>query len=284
MADKPVRLGVGRECEIAALAEQLATTRFPAGRVEPEEIATQEGIAFRYAPFPEEFDGILMHDGGRFFIVCNDRRAPRGSVRSRFTFAHELGHYFLSDHRAALASGAWPAHYSRTEFTTATRVEREADLFAASLLLPGEFFRRAAADLGGTGFDRIGALASIFGVSLTATAYRALGLNLVSAPAAVFRWDSLGASIGRQMSEETARLRREYCALTEIVPPGTLTARAVTELSAGATHGHSHVMNWFPKLTGYDRGDQSMLREEVQSLGHHGWLTLIYADARLTRQ
>ena len=37
-------------------------------------------------------------------------------------------------------------------------------------------------------------------------------------------------------------------------------------------------MDWFPKLSGYGPSDQQLLREEVKSLGDHGWLTLVYGD------
>ncbi len=279
MADKPTRLSPAREAEISVLAEQLATARFPAGRVEPELLATETGIAFRYAPFPEEFDGILLHDAGKYFIVCNDRVSPRGSPRSRFTFAHELGHYFLADHRHALATGTWPAHYSRAEFSSAAPLEMEADCFAAHLLLPEPAVRPQAASVAGAGLELIQALAATFGTSLTATAYRALGLDLFPAPAAVFRWNQLGAPAGRRMSDPTARLGREYCGLADAPPPGSLTARAIAELAVGANEGRSHVMNWFPKLSGYGPGDQQMLREAVMSLGDHGWLTLVHAVA-----
>lgn len=276
MGNKSFRLSLARETVIASLAERIANERFPAGRVEPEQIAAQENIAFCYASFPEDFDGTLIHRAGRFFIVCNDHLHPRGSARSRFTFSHELGHYYL--HRDALAADAWPAHYSRAEFASDQPLEMEADCFAANLLLPEKAVRRTAAKIAGSGFDRIDALATVFGASFTATAYRALALNFFPAPAAIFHWDAAGALVGRRMSDATAMLRREYCALTDAPPPESRTACAIAEPGPGTARSHSHAMNWFPKLTGYDRGDEIMLHEEVKSLGHYGFITLIHAD------
>lgn len=280
MAANLVRLPFAREGQIAALAGQLTGTRFPAGRVEPEQIATNEGIAFRYAPFPEEFDGILLHEAGRFFIVCNDRVSARGSPRSRFTFAHELGHYFLADHRRALVAGDWPTHYSRVEFRSESPVEMEADLFASNLLLPAASFRAAAAAQPGPGLARIAALAATFGTSVTATAYRALGLELFPAPAAVFRWNQLGAPAGRRMSDATARLGHDYCGLAGRPPGDSATARAIAELAFDSRQGSAPAMDWFPKLSGYRPGDQRFLHEEVMSLGDHGWLTLVHREDR----
>ncbi len=271
-------LPIAREVAIQKLAEGIATNQFPSGRVEPEQIATAENIAFTYASFPEEFDGTLIHHSGRFFIVCNNRLHPQGSSRSRFTFAHELGHYFILEHRAALTAGGWPAHYSRTEFISDDPLEAEADCFAANLLLPAAAVRRFAATLAAAGFAKIELVATEFGVSLTAAAYRLLGLGLFRAPAAFFHWDAMGACASRRMSDATAQLGRNYCALIDVPPANSVTAEAVTQLRVGVRTGESHIMNWFPKLTGYDRGDQSVLREEVKSLGHYGWATLIHAN------
>lgn len=280
IADRPGRIAFAREQEIASLAEHIATERFPDGRVEPEQIAAQERIAFRYAAFHEDFDGILVHDAGQFFIICNDRLTPRGSPRSRFTFAHELGHYFVDDHRRALAAGTWPAHYSRADFRSDAPLEMEADLFAGNLLLPRSLFQQRAAALDGPGLERIATLASHFGASLTATAYRALGLGIFAPPAAVFRWNALGERAGRRMSEETAALGREYLGMADCPPADSVTARAIAGLEDGTLHGQSHMMNWFPKLSGYGDGDQILLREEVKSLGDFGWLTLVHAETQ----
>jgi Zn-dependent peptidase ImmA (M78 family) len=262
--------------EIAALAGKVAESYFPNGRVDPEVVAQRENIAFSYLPIDEESDGFLVHEAGRFYILCNNRVHARGSPRSRFTFAHELGHYFIEDHRQRLIAGQWPAMYCRTEFSSSDLLEMEADCFAANLLLPEKTFRAAFAAESSSGLAKIAVLAEHFGVSVTATAYRAIGLDLLLPPAAVFRWNQLGKSAGRRMSDDTAGLRPEYCGLVDEIPPGTVTAWAIANLAVGTRTGKTPVMRWFPKLTGYDRCDDTMLVEEVVSLGHHGWLTLLF--------
>lgn len=273
MAGKLQRLPLSRELEIARLAERTALASFPSGRVEPEQIARQEGIRFAYASFPEDFDGVLVHEAGSFFIICNSRLHAPGSPRSRFTFAHEIGHYFLPDHRAALV--AQSEHFSRTEYASDSPMEMEADLFAAHLLLPESSFRQTFSASPNPGLEAVSSVASAFGTSLTATAYRALGLEFFPAPAAVFRWDQLGAPAGRRLSDTTARLRPEYCGLADTPPPGSATAKMIANLRSGCDRTLTPAMGWFPKLTGYDPGDQDRLQEEVQSLGQFGWLTLV---------
>jgi len=273
VAESTPRLTRQRAEAIAALAEHVAATRCAGGRVEPEVIAAQEQIAFRYADFPEEFDGILLHEDGKFFIVCNERRAARGSPRSRFTFAHELGHYFLAGHRAALASGRMPPHFSLAEHASNQPVEQEADLFAANLLMPsGPLWTAAGAQPDGV--DQIAALAAAFGTSLTATAFRALELEIYPAPAAVFRWDTLGRRTGRRMSWATFGASFDLRTLADEPPEDSVTAQAIRDVLAGKQRGAIDGAAWFPKL-GYNP-KPVRLCEEVISLGQYGWLTVVW--------
>ena len=106
---------------------------------------------------------------------------------------------------------------------------------------------------------------------------KSLGLDLFPAPAAVFHWDPLGRLAGRRMSDRTARLGPEYCALPDTAPETSATARATSGLRIGIDQARAHVMDWFPKLSGYGPDHQEQLVEEVMSLGHHGWLTLVRA-------
>jgi hypothetical protein len=63
--------------------------------------------------YQEAFDGMLEWRDGVFHIYCNLSTVENStSVRARFTLAHELGHFFIDEHRNALASGRVPAHPS----------------------------------------------------------------------------------------------------------------------------------------------------------------------------
>jgi hypothetical protein len=280
MANRRPLLSIQRQVEIARVANRLVREHGTDGRVDPEKVARAEGIGFRYEAFPENFDGVLLHDLGGFYVVCNDRRFRRGSTRARFTFAHELGHYFIPDHRAALEAGDWGIHYSRVEYASNDIREAEADCFAANLLLSEEPVRGIFAKVTGSGVERIEKLAGYFGTSLTATAYRALRLGLFPAPAAILRWDSLGIQIGRLLSETTVVIDRKYLALATVPPTDSLTMRMIESLGSGSTSGLTHVMGWFTGLHGYDRDDQRLICEEVKSLGQYGWITLIHSETQ----
>lgn len=75
--------------------------------------------------------------------------------RDRFTIAHELGHYFLHYRRLNLTG---PADFGRG---SRNRAETEANVFAASLLMPKDRFIKIHRECGGDSE----AIASKFGVS-----------------------------------------------------------------------------------------------------------------------
>lgn len=128
---------------ISALAEDIANIYSSGQIVLPEIIATDNEIGFNYGRYGEYFDGLLQQLNGRFHIYINlDKVRFATSTRSRFTFGHELGHYFLEEHRYALLGGRTPGHASVTDFTSRNPVELEADYFACSLLMPETRFRR----------------------------------------------------------------------------------------------------------------------------------------------
>lgn len=49
----------------------------------------------------------------------------------------------------------------------------------------------------------------------------------------------------------------------------------IQRLRTGVDQGDSYLMDWFTGLSGYESGHQTLVHEEVLSLGDHGWLTLI---------
>jgi Zn-dependent peptidase ImmA (M78 family) len=89
--------------------------------------------------------------------------------RDRFSIAHELGHYFLH----------FPETNNRAMYATrfgSTRVEWEANWFAAGFLMPAGEFKRLCLGFGGR--RGLPAVARHFGVSLAAATARANALGL----------------------------------------------------------------------------------------------------------
>lgn len=164
---------------INELASGIADIYSPNNRIEPELIAEKVGVTYSYGNYGiNSFDGMLEHRSGRFHIYINkDCHDNIYSDRARFTFAHELGHYFIDEHRTALESGI-SSHCSFTGFKTKDRVERQADYFASCLLLPEErvksYCRRKIFS-----FSIIEELSKKFSVSFSATSLRfsAIGMH-----------------------------------------------------------------------------------------------------------
>lgn len=132
--------------------------------------------------FEDAFDGQLEYhsDQDRFLLFYNtkyDDGAPPGvhHPRTRFSIAHELGHYFLEHHHSYLRSGG-RSHGSRSEFLANELVEREADSFAAALLMP-EALMAPRVNSGELSPALLRELSDTFGTSLISTAIRAVRLS-----------------------------------------------------------------------------------------------------------
>ena len=95
-------------------------------------------------------------------------------ARQRFTLAHELGHYFLHI-KGAQKPGSNIIVSFRGE---RSQREREADCFAAELLMPEELVRKKFDE---TIFPTANEFAEFFGVSISAMRYRLneMGLHYI---------------------------------------------------------------------------------------------------------
>lgn len=147
------------------------------------------------------FDGQLeFHRAkGRFVLLFNtkyDRGASQHHPRTRFSVGHELGHFYLPEHRAYLEGGG-ESHGSRSEFRADAGIEREADAFAAGLLLPRQLLmtRVRGRELTLRVLDQI---VEEFQTSRVATAWRCV--DVTDQPCALFAIRD-GRVAWRQVSE-----------------------------------------------------------------------------------
>lgn len=91
-----------------------------------ETIAEHFNLRIGKAP-SDAYSGLLLRRDGTALIGVNDSESPR---RQRFTIAHELGHFFLHPYNEAFVD------YRKSVNKPRTPKEREADVFAAALLMP----------------------------------------------------------------------------------------------------------------------------------------------------
>lgn len=142
-----------------------------------EAIIEEEMLKVFYDDYGKNtFDGLTMFEPStdEFYIHINTARGNcPDSPKGRFTLAHELGHYMLPHHRLALMRGTMQPHGSINYLidNKSWKIEREADDYAASILMPPGPFN---AYVKGKAFDfqLLQDLANVFLVSLSAAALR----------------------------------------------------------------------------------------------------------------
>jgi hypothetical protein len=142
-------------------------------------LAAQESprLAVKSGDFRDCFDGRLEYHAAhdRFILFFNtkyDRIPGEHHPRTRFSIAHELGHFYLDEHRAFLMQGG-QTHSSTSEFAVDDIVEREADAFGAGLLMPEKLIRPLV-NQGEPTAERIKNIAEHFRTSLLSAAIRSV--------------------------------------------------------------------------------------------------------------
>jgi Zn-dependent peptidase ImmA (M78 family) len=273
------RLPPEREQEIGELAEAVAEEYFPGARVEPEAIVRAKRITISFGRYADTFDGLLEYLGGRFHIYANlDRVEQKDSPRARFTLGHELGHYFIDEHRNALEAGIALSHPSFCEYESDLLVEKEADHFASNLLMPAGSFRKIASRVA-HGLEGILKIAHHFGTSVTSTAIRYAQLEII--PCAVIKWNTNGFG-WKWLSKET--FKAHYWKTVESVeqlPDDSPTAMALAgerPSSQGFFTAGTTASAWFPYVDASAYRNAILIEQAVQ-LGRFGVLTFLYPES-----
>lgn len=257
---------------IRCLAEDIALEHFhPAKGTDLDSIIIDAGLELVADEFPESFDGLLIKDKQGFRIVCNlsNSNIPT-SARGRFTIAHELGHYFLDEHRSILEKCLMPSFGEKA--ITDNVMEREADLFASRLLLPTRFVRNAFKK-GQPGLAGIREIAGKFSVSLKCAAIRYVGEEINSS-CVVFRgWD---AEIKWKWISRNTWLAGMRKVKSEVVRGG-----ATYQVLSKGSEQKSEIIdsagsaNYFFMMNDiYRQNFDEVFKEESIALGEYGLLTL----------
>lgn len=264
--------------EIGDLAETVADEHSPDSIINPTQILQENGITYSFGCYGSAFDGMLEHREGRFHVFANlDRVRSPTSGRSRFTLAHELGHYYIDDHRISLRSGAAPSHRSKCDFVSKNPVEVEADHFASHLLMPTTRVVSASRrePLGMRGVLRLG---EQFGTSITSTALRLTKLNL--APYAIVKWTSSQYAWKWLAHDTFAAGYRRTIEQASRVAPDSPTARALRgekPPADGYFQAGTTASAWFATVARGSRRD-AVLIEHAIGLGEFGVLTMLFPE------
>ena len=231
--------------------------------VNPFAIAESRGIVVKAKPDTAAgVSGMLLRHGNTFGILYATHVPSEGF--QRFSVAHELGHYFLDGHidHVLPADGH---HASHAGFVSADPYEREADNFAAGLLMPSNLFLQALVDHK-PGVAAVESVAHLCGTSLTATAIRYAELTDDAVAVVV----STGPTIDYCCLSATMKSLPQITWLRRgsPVPLGTATAQLNSDpvriARADRAEADIHIMDWL--------GGTRCVRgiEEVIGLGGYG--------------
>jgi Zn-dependent peptidase ImmA (M78 family) len=272
------RISPEREMDIAELAEEVANSHCPGSRVDPIKIIKANDITLSFGRYADAFDGLLEYQRGRFHIYSNlDRIEDPKVPRARFTLGHELGHFYINEHRNALKKGLAPSHPSFCEYASDLLVEREADHFASNLLMPRTRFMKAA-KLSSRGLAGILSLAYTFGTSVTSTAIRYVKDEVE--PCVVIKWqEGRFAWSWSSVEMQKARFRRPV-KLPQRLLPRSPTARALAGETTAADYfsAGTRASSWFPRVGANEGGDLPLV-EQAMALGKFGILTFLYPES-----
>ena len=178
-----------RKTRLRDIAEKLLVdAKVKAPPVPIDDIIRSQGVEITRKRFDDETSGLIYVDPqtGHAVIGLN---VSHTKTRQRFTLAHELGHFLL--HKRDEGG----LHVDERDFFVrfrdphssdgSDREEREANAFAAELLMPSSFLeqdaRKLREGLSLSDDTTIRELASKYGVSLQALSFRLVNLGLIDA-------------------------------------------------------------------------------------------------------
>ena len=264
-------MGKAREID-ALVADVLDCCELPYPPVDVEQVCAREGIAVIPADYHEGFDSrIEYHRSKRKFLLFLDN-VSRGKTagRRRFSVGHELGHFYLPEHREMLLSGR--AHCSQTErFSPSARTEAEADEFAARLLMPTPIFRKEMKDVEVKELHR---LADTFQTSLTATAHRMV--EVTSKACSVVFSDGKTVRYAKH-SEEMRLLGLWGINCGDPIPPESRTGIYAREGRIDKAAAAIPADYWYKAAR--RKLDERIVWEEVASRGQYGFVSfLVYEE------
>ena len=195
------------------------------------------------------------------------------SPRCRFTLCHELGHFFIDDHRLALKSGITPKHKSKCDYLSNNPVEIQADFFASSLMLPRSRVT-SLAKKSGVGLDAILKIAEQFQSSITATCIRYASLELTES--IVVKWDDSSVTWKKISDSVWQKGYRKIVGSLNKLPEDCATSMALNKQpQRGFFSSATTAATWFPSVSNSSNRRNLILNEHSMRLGKYGGITVL---------
>lgn len=154
-----------------ALLTQLKINKLP---INPKICAEKLDLTVEAAILEDDISGIFLSENSEHYIIYNKNE---GTLRQRFTIAHELGHFILHKDSGVFVDRKSTALYRNSSSATGEVLkEREANAFAAALLMPKEMLEKELSSLSESE-DIVETLADKFKVSKPAMSFRLSNLG-----------------------------------------------------------------------------------------------------------
>lgn len=253
--------------EIKQIIDELQKgAKFP---IDLNKIIKAEGnIRTRPANYGERFDGRIeyIRDKKIFILYHPIVITPR----VRFSIAHELGHFYIPEHRNLLLVGK--SHNSNSGFISDKRLEREADEFASYLLIPQTYLEKLLRQKKFLTLKDLLELSNQFQASATAMAIRYV--NMTPDPCAIIL-----SKDGQQMfywPSEEMDYRGFKWRGSRSIPPNTATSEAAKNQGSGKVFENKKESDssvWFS-----NRKRECELWEEAFPLGYTGLVLTMLSD------
>ena len=264
-----------KRLEIASLAESIAEDYLNKNSVDLYTIAENQSITIIPGNYEDYFLGELVYDSGDFFIHLNyDKLSHKDDPRTRFTLAHEYGHYFIDEHRLQLKNGI-SLHKSSNEGGIKRCIEREANFFASNLLMPSSHFINLSSSFE-PGIASILSLKKEFQTSIESTAIRYNELDIL--PCLLIKWQE-------DITHRYIGYSQSFSNLTQITNRPTIqvnteyvreTFRLLNTLNVDTDYivEQTKLSKWIPTIRRNSYIDYPCI-EQTYKLGNYGGLTLL---------
>lgn len=141
-------------------------------------LAKKLGVSVLDQEMEDDISGLFVVSEKTPIISYNKKEENRNMKRVRFTIAHELGHYILHSKEQPVFIDRSPKVMYRNSASTTGEIhrEREANAFAASLLMPRKLIAQAVENTSANA-EIITNLAKEFDVSEQAMSFRLANLG-----------------------------------------------------------------------------------------------------------
>ena len=160
--------------EIEAQAETILQSAYGNEKFKPpvnlDKVVSDAGLEVSEVEFSQEEIAGAYNKAEKRIYVAQDDYFPR----QLFTIAHELGHFFLHQDKKDEVFLRMDVLKAGNEINEKSQQEKEADWFAASILMPREPVKNYWKILGDTK-----QMADLFGVSQSAMRWRLVNIGLL---------------------------------------------------------------------------------------------------------